>query len=328
MPVAGSLPRPLTNPAKLARYLLGELTDADYSSADFDRFRRETSEIKLRGVITGELTSAQDLLTAIAKSCGARFSAGAASLFRRWPPSRGLNDFIAIRLTERLGYDVVSQPLAQFSELTVNYAYDWSLNAYTKAITLAAPNAKKKIGVVTETLDLPFIGDDAVAEQIGRARLSYYAAGVYQVTWTAVNSRATRVLPGHWAEVDHPHSALTGIWPLVECNVDPLTSEIDFTVEGYVNSLETVTVVRRSLRQSVTSRAVQIKRQAGAASIQINDPETGQPLAGAQVVVDGRVFITDATGLVTVSGVTSGQTLEITVTPIGGEPFTVTQTVS
>ena len=219
---------------------------------------------------------------------------------------------------------MVSRALERITQLTVNYGYDWSLGDFTRAIVLRAPVAYAELGELAAEINLKWVGDDATAEAIGRRELSYRAARAYQVTWTTTTPSASSAGPGRWVSIDHPHSALSGVWPLIECAVDPLTFETDLTAEGVDGSLAGVIVLLRSQRQALTSRAIQVKRLAGAAVITIVDPETGRALAGAQVVVDNRVFITDASGEISVPGVESGQQLVITVTPPGGAPFQVT----
>ena len=324
----GSIPLAISNPAELVRFILRELAGVTISRGRLDRFRRDTIEIKLRGVVDQSYTTPQALIDDIARSSGARWSPQAPGLMVRWPPERGDNDPLYFSLKKLNGWDVVSEKINQISQLVVNYDYDWSAGDFAKTLILRAPDRYREIGEIEDELNLRWVGDDKTAELIGSGELSYRAANAYRVTFTTLDRQAARAAPGQYVFLDHPHSDIEGAWPLVEASIDPLTNEIDMTAEGYIGSLANVVVVQRAQRQSLSTRGIQIKATAGSASIAIADPDTGRPLAGAQVVVDNRVFITDATGEIIVPGVVSGQTLKITVTPAGGSPFIVTQTVA
>lgn len=326
-PVDGVLPATMTNPARIVRHLIDELTNTVINPSSLDRFRRDTDALVLRGVVDGDYSNARSLVDDIARSSGARWSTEAPGLLTLWPPSRGTNDPIYFTLTSLSGWDVVSTPLERISRLTVNYGYDWAARGYSRAIVLRAPLVERDIGEIEGQINLKWVGDDATAERVGRRELAYRAAKRFTVTWTTTDESARQAGPGRWVRLDHPHSRLTGTWPLTESAIDLLTTETDMTAEGYIGSLPSVEVLLRSQKQSLSQRSIKIEQIAGAAVITITDPDTGRPLPGAQVVVDNRVFITDATGEITVTGVKSGQTLLITVTPAGGEPFQVSQTI-
>ena len=320
----------IDNPADALYYVLTELAGQAFDRNLLDRLRLDMIDTKVRGVFNFVNQSAHTVARELITSAGAVWSDGSPEMARRWPPVRGANDPIRGELTKLSGWDVVSSQQPRHTIFTVNYDFDWSIgNAgdYRRAIILEAPVLRRQLGDLPLTINLKYIGEASMAEDIALRLCPWLASERYTVTWTAGREAALNP-PGSWYELNHPHSRLIGEHILIEASPDLQTGTTDLTAEGYVGALPVVEIIQRSLRNTLqadrlSGNAVGVTEQEVIAT-----DANGEPIPGATVEINGQIYTADNAGRVFVAGLSRGETYTITITAADGRTNTTVLQVS
>jgi hypothetical protein len=312
----------LENPALIARYVLG-LMNYPLSRAEVDAFRLATLDLRLRGVIDGTETSRREVLQQILESAQCIWSLGMPGLGRRWPPAAAAGP-LAGTLTPLISIEPTYRQLPIVNRLEVRYDYDWSEQAYRRALIVEAPASIDRYGrrEADQSLDLPWIGEPAAAEALALARLGYDAGPTFEVTFSA---DGLVFQPGDVWSIAHPLSPLSGRQLAIEAGIDVTRNNAEITVAGSAEAPATAVVVQRSNRLVEDDQQLTVTRDADDLIIVATDL-AGDPLPGSTVLLAGQSVTANQQGEARFRDIQPG-TYEIVITATGRDRIVSTVTV-
>lgn len=200
----------------------------------------------------------------------------------------------------------------------VRYAHDWAAGAARGALTLEAPDAIAQYGRIEITLDLPAVRTARDALACGTARLQDLARPRWSCDATVPARLA--LLPGDTVALAHPRVP-SGAALVMSTAHDRSRDSLQLTVVMPAGPAPRIEMAQRSTAVDATTAQNGVTFRDGIATFTVTD-DTGAPLAGATVTLDGQdTRETDRSGQVQFRTTRGAHTLSVYAA--GYAPFTL-----
>ena len=183
------------------------------------------------------------------------------------------------------------------TSVRVAYNHDWSSGAPLGTLVLNAPSAQERWGDIVVDLEMPTVRKARDALTFASARLADDARATWKIN-ADVKARGGKIVAGDTVQVDHPH-APSGLAVIDTVAYDRETAVWQVTGTMRTESAPVIVMAHRNTAVDLSSTSDPLTAyRDGTATFTIYD-ETGNPLAGAAVTLDGMYTAsTDAGGKV------------------------------
>jgi hypothetical protein len=166
----------------------------------------------------------------------------------------------------------------------VRYAHDWASGAARGSLTVAAPESVAQFGTLETTLDLPAVRTARDALAIATARLRHLARPVWTVEATLPGS--TQIAVGDTVSLAHPRVPAGDALVLTTAH-DRARDTLQITAWMPAGAAPRIELLTRGSAVDPSSKQDAVVFRDGLATFTITD-DTGAPLAGAAVTLDGQ----------------------------------------
>lgn len=281
----------LASPAEILFDLIGTVCGIDLPWARFDRFRAETAGMVLGGVIDDPALSMRAAIDKLLMSVGAAWSAAAPEVAMLYPAQVTGEALLCVDVASAGGFAAEASHDGIRTALRIVYDYDHALDKPRRALTVEAPEAVRQYGRVEMEWDAGWLRSPRAAQALGERLLRHLARPRYRLRWQqALSGAADRGwVPGALVTVDHPHSPVGGVHRLLAADLDIDALRVDCAVDAPVGDVpKTVTTSLSTAFEPLLQTGATVEYRDGQALFTLLD-ETGQPIAGASVTLDGAM---------------------------------------
>jgi hypothetical protein len=291
----------MTNPAAIVFDVLANIAGNPIEEAVLDGFRADCAKLGLLASGSIERSdSAQTIVRALCTSIGAIYSATMRGLCRVWPGgdpqrSRQTIDAPGWTLSKR------AQRGDLCNDLTMSYDYQDGTPRAT--IQFQCPESIRQFGLLSATLEAPWIGSGRVASDVAARILAQRARPQYAVS---AAGKTTRVRCGDTVLLAHPR--MSGVSEVVQAiSANTVTEACSLSLMVAVGDVPGVVLIRQASAYSAQGGAsVTIGTLGEDRILRIieppdpNNPDAPQvPIPNAACQLDrGITRLTDATGTV------------------------------
>lgn len=268
----------LEHPADIAADLLRQCGWA--LSADAFQGLRDAWPGIVLGLVIDNPQRVREALSAVIEPLGAWWRTDPPRAGQRTPaaPSAQIDAMLAEQIRAR----AESAPLATVA--TVRYGYDWAEGAPRGALSLTAPEAVQAWGAIETTIDLPALRTARDALAIGSAQLGRLARPLWRIDAT-VPARM-QIQAGDTVRIAHPRMP-AGAALVLSTALDRGAGTLQISAELPAGEAPRVELALRATATDPDVRDDRITYRDGTATFTITD-DTGAPLAGAAVTLDGQ----------------------------------------
>lgn len=287
-PTAGGL---MTNPADVVWDILSNIAGQGVSLSLFSAFRRECER---EGLFVGgsieTADSTQSIVRAVCESVGAVYCADMPGVCRLWPGgAQG-----PARLSLRTGDATANATVDDLAnDLTMQYAY--ADNSPLASVQLEAPDSIAEYQRRSVILEARWLTSARVALSVGKRLLEQRARPVWLIEF--ITNRAIAV--GDTVNLNHASLPAAGDHVVLSRALDLDTGNAAITVRAPVGSTPIVRLVRQSAAFEPAQYSSIVVATQGDQRVLTLKERTGQPIADAQVTLDGTTKRnTDASGRV------------------------------
>lgn len=320
-PTTGAL---IENPADVLQDVL-RLIGRPVAAAELADFRAACMDRPVAGVLDGRLTGRAQLAE-LADSVGFLWSLAMPGIATRWP--------LAARpatapLRARFGPGEILDPTARgryealYTELRVEYDWDWTLGRARRSVLLRADTAAT-YGVRTAELQAKWLTGAAAATARGTEWLQAHARPRWAVQFSAALDDL--VPPGGWFTVSDSllPAAANGELLALDSEWDWAEQRQTLRAEVSAGPVPAVTVLGFGGLFAEPASQLRVTYAAGIATLTVTDPN-GAPIRGAEVRFGAQSALTDAAGRVRFE--TPRGTFPVEVTAPGFQTITVEITI-
>ena len=168
----------------------------------------------------------------------------------------------------------------------VTYAHDWSTGAPRQSLMLHAPEAIDRYGRIETDIELPAVRTARDALAIGAARLADLARPSWVIEASLADRDAAAAQLMRTVTLDHPHAPAGNVTVTARAH-DRTRATVSLTLTRPAGPAPRIELMRRGAAlDAAAPEPVGITYRDGVATFVITD-ESGNPLAGASVTLDG-----------------------------------------
>lgn len=285
----------LENPADILQDML-RLAGHGVSDADLAEFRAAGAGLVIAGRLTPDL-SARAQIAELADSVGMLWSLAMPGLARRWPvEGRGAGEplyaVFAADEVENLRADC--NQAALYTQLTMEFDWDWSSNSARQSVTLQA-NTQALYGDRATTLRAKWITGAAQAIERGTAWLQARGRPRWSIEFETDLDQP--VVPGGWFAVSHPLLPGAGDLLAIDVQRDWSRRRQRITAERAAGPVPTISVGAVGGLFAELASTLRVTYADGVATLVAADAN-GAPIRDAVATFDGQTAKTDRTGTV------------------------------
>lgn len=271
------------NPADI----IGDL----YPRADLQDFAIycRNAALELGGALVERMTlrAAIDFVT---KQVGAVWSAGLHGFAAPFPPDADGPIWAAFGRTGMAGWSAECGLDSVVTRVSVPFDFDYSAGKARQSVVLEAPAAVREHGTREAELSLPWVRSARQAVATASAWLKWRARPQWTLKFSAgVQHRA--IQPGGWITADHPLLPMPGAYVVTDIDPGYGRGAVTITAEAPAGLEPAIQTVLASSAFDPISTEYALEAGGDTVAVTITD-ESGQPLPGAKVWVDGKGPIT------------------------------------
>lgn len=262
-----------------------------YPRADLQDFAVycRNAKLELGGALAERMTlrAAIDFVT---RQVGAVWSAGLPGFAAPFPPDPDGPIWGSFGALDFADWSAECALDGIVTRVTVPFDWDYSAGKARQSVVLEAPAAVREHGTREAELLLPWVRSARQAVATATAWLQWRA----RPRWTlkfgcGVQYRA--IQPGGWITADHPRLPLPGAYVVIDIDPGYGRGAVTITAEAPAGLKPAVQTVLKSSAFDPISTEYSIDAGGDTVAVTITD-ETGQPLPGAKVWVDGQGPVT------------------------------------
>lgn len=289
--------RPIETPAEILFDIMTNLAGMDVTWADLDDCRAETAGLTLGGLIDNADATIRATIDTLLQSTGSAWSAAMPGIAHLWPsaadpsaPAYQVTPLTAESPTATCQHDDI------YTVLRVLYDYDHAAGRASRAVQIEAPDAIREYGRIEMEWNAGWLRSPRHAEELGHRILQAIARPRWRITW---NQPLTDIAPGDWADLQHPLLPVSGRHRLSEAEMNFTGQSIACMVEAAAGATpETVTGQLSSAFDPLIQSGITVEIAQNEIIFTARG-DTGKPLPGAKVTLDGGIHrVADQNGRV------------------------------
>ena len=222
----------------------------------------------------------------VAAQVGCVWSAGLPGFVLPFPPPATDPNhavFSALDLTE---WSVEAELNDLVTRVTVPFAWDYAAGKATQSFVLEAKAASAAHGVREAELALPWVTTARQALATATAWLQWRARPLWRLSAT-VGVEWAALQPGGWIGATHPRLPQSGRYVLTDVDPGYGRGAVTLAAEAPAGAAPAVTIIRQSSAFEPIQTSYTLSPGGDSVTVTITD-ETGQPLPGAKVWIDGQ----------------------------------------
>jgi hypothetical protein len=262
-----------------------------YPRADLQDFAVycRNAALELGGALAERMTlrAAIDFVT---RQVGAAWSAGLPGFAAPFPPDSDGPIWASLCRLDIVDWSAECALDAIVTRLTVPFDYDYAAGKARQSVVLEAPAALREHGARESEFALPWVRSARQAIATATSWLQWRARPLWKLR-LSVGVDFRGIQPGGWIVVDHPRLPQVGAYAVTD--IDPAYGRGSVTIVA-----ETPAGLKPAVQTTLKSSAfdpitTEYSLDAGGDTVAVTiTDETGQPLPGAKVWVDGQGPIT------------------------------------
>lgn len=292
----------LTEPAEVLWDVVSNIGGQALPLSAFDRFRTETADKDLNGVISEEKTLRAQV-DELMLSVGGIWSGGMPGFARLYPapddpnePARGdYTDLTAFNLTAE------SSATTLITRLRILYQYDYARKLYKRVLEVTAPDAVESYGDLENELDARWIREPAQAAALAERLIEFFARPLWNLKFNVALKDQERKIPrpGTVVSLNHTRSPANGRLLVSGSDVDVSRLQVEITATTPAGNVPRWTLSHLSTaHEPLIAESVSAVFIDGVATFTILD-DSRRPLSGASVTIDGgQTKVSDKAGRV------------------------------
>ncbi len=176
------------------------------------------------------------------------------------------------------------------TRVTVPFDWDYAAGKSRQSVVLEAPAAVREHGTREAELSLPWVGSARQAVATATAWLQWRARPRWTLKFSGgVQYRA--IQPGGWITANHPRLPLPGAYVVTDIDPGYGRGAVTITAEAPAGLKPAVQTVLKSSAFDPITTEYSLDAGGDTVAVTITD-ETGQPLPGAKVWIDGQGPVT------------------------------------
>ena len=172
------------------------------------------------------------------------------------------------------------------TRVTVPFAWDYAAGKATQSLVLEAKTASAAYGVRESELALPWVTTARQALATATAWLQWRARPLWRLSAT-VGVEWAALQPGGWIGATHPRLPQSGRYVLTDVDPGYGRGAVTLAAEAPAGAAPAVTIIRQSSAFEPIQTSYTLSPGGDSVTVTITD-ETGQPLPGAKVWIDGQ----------------------------------------
>lgn len=289
--------RPIETPAEILWDVMTNLAGMDVTWSDLDDYRAETAGLTLGGLIDNADATIRATIDSLLQSTGSAWSAAMPGIAHLWPsaadpsaPAYQVTPLTAESPTATCQHDDI------YTVLRVLYDYDHAAGRASRAVQIESPDAIREYGRIEMEWNAGWLRSPRHAEELGHRILQAIARPRWRITWS---QPLTDIAPGDWADLQHPLLPVSGRHRLSEaeqnfsgqsitCMVDAAAGDTPETVTGQLSSAFDP-LIQAGITVEIAQNEIIFTARG----------DTGKPLPGAKVTLDGGIHrVADQNGRV------------------------------
>lgn len=289
--------RPIETPAEILWDVMTNLAGMDVTWSDLDDYRAETAGLTLGGLIDNADATIRATIDSLLQSTGSAWSAAMPGIAHLWPsaadpsaPAYHVTPLTAESPTATCQHDDI------YTVLRVLYDYDHAAGRASRAVQIEAPDAIREYGRIEMEWNAGWLRSPRHAEELGHRILQAIARPRWRITWS---QPLTDIAPGDWADLQHPLLPVSGRHRLSEaeqnfsvqsitCMIDAAAGDTPETVTGQLSSAFDP-IIQAGITVEIAQNEIIFTARG----------DTGKPLPGAKVTLDGGIHrVADQNGRV------------------------------
>jgi len=275
----------LQTPGDILGDILTHLAGLPEAAGRLHTFSHHTRHILLGGVLNDNSLTARAVIDHLLQSIGAAWSLDLPEIASLWPlAATQAQPALEAAPLHTSNLQAASSHQHIYTRLRILFDWDCAQQRHRQALEASAPQAIAQHGDKLLEWPAPWLRHARDAGQLAERILGHTARPRWRISWqTALTS--ARI--GDTVHIRHPHSPLSGHWPITATEIDSTSATLQCSVIGNVGEKPDITLGSASRAfEPLLQPGITVETAAGEILFTATGDD-GQPLAGASITLDG-----------------------------------------